>query len=241
MYTGQAYFSRTGLYHHGTWFYDFATGRFVAQDSYPVSIRDPSSMNLYASARVNPMRYTAPLGYLSMANRYDFGGTTGNVVISCPSGSTSCQVNPDLTTGTTCTTGGVCTITTTETSGGYTEQISTTSSTLTDNFGDVTSYSATTAMDSTLGGGTRTSTTWTETEDSGTRVVTPPPYMSPAAQFAEANYQMASASDPYKTSACRGACRVEQGVVYYVVGWVTLYFSARAVTDTTMKPIPAGG
>ena len=97
------------------------------------------------------MRYTDPSGHLSMANRYDIGGTTGDVVVSCPSGSTSCQVNPDLTTGTTCT-GGACAITTTSTDDGYTGQLSTSTGSKTSSAGVTTIGMATSTLDTRPGG-----------------------------------------------------------------------------------------
>ena len=76
-YTGKPYDAATGLYYMGARYYDPATGRFITQDSYPGSMSDPSSMNLYAYARDNPMRYTDPNGHSYIAeNGWYFSPST---------------------------------------------------------------------------------------------------------------------------------------------------------------------
>ena len=159
-YTGKPYDAATGLYYMGARYYDPATGRFITQDSYPGSMSDPSSMNLYAYARDNPMRYTDPSGHLSMVNRYDFGGTTDPTY--------------RIITGTTCS-GAACTVTTTATYDGYASTISTAISSFTSaavgptRASVITTTSFTTTMtDTNPGGSTRTTSSTSKTTSTDT-------------------------------------------------------------------------
>jgi RHS repeat-associated protein len=62
MYTGKPYDAATGLYYYGARFYDPTTGRFVTEDSNNGMLSDPMSLNRYAYARDNPMKYEDPSG-----------------------------------------------------------------------------------------------------------------------------------------------------------------------------------
>ncbi len=109
MYTGQPYDSATGLYSFGARFYDPTTGRFITQDSCAGSLEDPLSLDRYAYARENPERYT------------DANGHTFQVMVDAGGNDPNAQTTSNCVNG-------VCTVTTTEQDGIYTEAIVTTTS-----------------------------------------------------------------------------------------------------------------
>jgi RHS repeat-associated protein len=57
LYTGKLLDVVTGLYYFGSRFYDEAVGRFITEDSSSGGREDPLSLNRYAYARENPMRF----------------------------------------------------------------------------------------------------------------------------------------------------------------------------------------
>jgi RHS repeat-associated protein len=109
-YTGKMYDGVTGLYYFNARWYDASTGRLITQDSYPGSRTDPLSLNRYVYARDDPERYVDPTGH-------------GMHIMITDGGSD--DPSDQIKTTSSCV-GGVCTNTTTEVSGGYYSQISTT-------------------------------------------------------------------------------------------------------------------
>ncbi|MGD0476935.1 MAG: RHS repeat-associated core domain-containing protein [Nitrososphaerales archaeon] len=71
MYTDKPYDSVTGLYYYGARFYDPATGRFITQDSYTGTTRDPVTQNRYIYASDNPMKLIDSNGHSGQP--MDFG------------------------------------------------------------------------------------------------------------------------------------------------------------------------
>ena len=62
-YTGQERDPSTGLYFYNARYYDPVLGRFLSPDTLVQSPGDPQSLNRYAYARNNPLRYTDPSGH----------------------------------------------------------------------------------------------------------------------------------------------------------------------------------
>ncbi|HEY6871380.1 MAG TPA: SpvB/TcaC N-terminal domain-containing protein [Geobacteraceae bacterium] len=62
-YTGQELDYETGLYNYGARLYDPTAGRFVTPDSIVPDFANPQSLNRYAYALNNPMRYIDPTGH----------------------------------------------------------------------------------------------------------------------------------------------------------------------------------
>ena len=62
-YTGQMYDRRTGLYYYNARFYDPEDGRFVSQDTYRGTTKNPSSLHLYTYCYNNPVGNTDPSGH----------------------------------------------------------------------------------------------------------------------------------------------------------------------------------
>src|SRR3989442_4562369 len=73
LYAGKIYNGSTGFYYFGARYYDPTTGRFVIQDSYSGARADPQSLNRYAYARGNPMKFTDPNGHLYVGRYLDDG------------------------------------------------------------------------------------------------------------------------------------------------------------------------
>ena len=65
-YAGQEYDTDTGLSYMNARYYNGKTGRFMSQDPIFISVgfdlSDPQSLNSYAYARNNPLRYIDPNG-----------------------------------------------------------------------------------------------------------------------------------------------------------------------------------
>ena len=58
-YTGHELDAETGLLYFGARYYDPTTGNFIAQDSYTGQSNNPPSLNRYAYAFGNPLRYVS--------------------------------------------------------------------------------------------------------------------------------------------------------------------------------------
>ena len=143
MYTGKPFDSATGLYYYGARYYDPTTGRFVTEDTYGGRMTDPQSMDRYVYARDNPMRYNDPSGHSYNGRMFtDFD-------------------DPYVTQSTSCV-NGVCTVTMTESYGGYTSSISTTMGIYTSG-GTSTAWWGTTMTDTNPGGSTRTRSAYSQT------------------------------------------------------------------------------
>jgi RHS repeat-associated protein len=81
-YTGQLHDTVTGLYPFGARLYDPNVGRFITQDPLLGSPRDPQSLNRYAYARNNPLRYTDRngLSFTTSSLLARLGPTAANIV-----------------------------------------------------------------------------------------------------------------------------------------------------------------
>ncbi len=67
MYVGEEYNANTGLYYLRARYMNPSTGTFTTMDSYQGSIYEPVSLHKYAYANANPVTYTDPSGYFSIA------------------------------------------------------------------------------------------------------------------------------------------------------------------------------
>ena len=67
LYTGEQYNANTGLYYLRARYMDPSTGTFISMDSYQGSLYDPVSLHKYLYANANPVMYTDPTGYFSLA------------------------------------------------------------------------------------------------------------------------------------------------------------------------------
>ena len=67
LYTGEQYNANTGLYYLRARYMDPSTGTFISMDSYQGSLYDPVSLHKYLYANANPVMYTDPSGYFSLA------------------------------------------------------------------------------------------------------------------------------------------------------------------------------
>lgn len=67
LYTGEQYNANTGLYYLRARYMNPDTGTFISMDSYPGSTGDPVSLHKYLYANANPVMYTDPSGYFSLA------------------------------------------------------------------------------------------------------------------------------------------------------------------------------
>lgn len=67
LYTGEQYNANTGLYYLRARYMDPSTGTFISMDSYQGSLYDPVSLHKYLYANANPVKYTDPTGYFSLA------------------------------------------------------------------------------------------------------------------------------------------------------------------------------
>ena len=68
LYTGEQYNETTGLYYLRARYMDPSTGMFISMDTYPGSTYDPVSLHRYLYANANPVMYTDPTGYFSLAD-----------------------------------------------------------------------------------------------------------------------------------------------------------------------------
>ena len=67
LYTGEQYNANTGLYYLRARYMNPSTGTFISMDSYQGSIYDPVTLHKYLYANANPVMYTDPSGYFSLA------------------------------------------------------------------------------------------------------------------------------------------------------------------------------
>lgn len=67
LYTGEQYNANTGLYYLRARYMDPSTGTFISMDSYQGSLYDSVSLHKYLYANANPVKYTDPTGYFSLA------------------------------------------------------------------------------------------------------------------------------------------------------------------------------
>ena len=67
LYTGEQYNEATGLYYLRARYMNPETGTFISMDSYAGSLDNPVSLHKYLYANANPVMYTAPTGYFSLA------------------------------------------------------------------------------------------------------------------------------------------------------------------------------
>lgn len=67
LYTGEQYNANTGLYYLRARYMNPSTGTFISMDSYQGSVYDPVSLHKYLYANANPVMYTDPSGYFSLA------------------------------------------------------------------------------------------------------------------------------------------------------------------------------
>ena len=67
-YCGEQFDSTTGLYYLRARYMDTNTGRFTSQDTYAGSTADPTSLHKYLYANSNPVMYSDPSGYFSLAS-----------------------------------------------------------------------------------------------------------------------------------------------------------------------------
>ena len=71
-YTGQELDYETGLYNFGARFYDPEVGRFITPDSVVPNPSNPQSLNRYAYALNNPMRFVDPTGHYYEDSGFDW-------------------------------------------------------------------------------------------------------------------------------------------------------------------------
>ena len=76
-YCGEQFDETTGLYYLRARYMDTSTGRFISQDSYSGSISEPVSLHKYLYANANPVTYSDPSGYMSMAGLAVRGAVIG--------------------------------------------------------------------------------------------------------------------------------------------------------------------
>jgi RHS repeat-associated protein len=67
LYNEQQYDESTGLYYLRARYMNPSTGRFISADTYPGSINDPVSLHKYLYANGNPVMFSDPTGYKSLA------------------------------------------------------------------------------------------------------------------------------------------------------------------------------
>ena len=67
LYTGEQYNEATGLYYLRARYMNPETGTFISMDSYAGSLDNPASLHKYLYANANPVMYTDPTGYFSLA------------------------------------------------------------------------------------------------------------------------------------------------------------------------------
>ena len=67
LYTGEQYNAATGLYYLRARYMNPETGTFTSMDSYAGTLDNPVSLHKYLYANANPVMYTDPSGYFSLA------------------------------------------------------------------------------------------------------------------------------------------------------------------------------
>jgi len=78
-YTGQELDTSTGLYYYGARYYDSSGMRFISADSIVSNLGDPQTLNHYAYARGNPVKYVDPDGHAFTLPEIIYGGIAGAV------------------------------------------------------------------------------------------------------------------------------------------------------------------
>lgn len=73
-YTGQKIDSSDGLMYYGARYYDAQVGRFISADTIVPSAGNPQSLNRYAYALNNPLRYTDPSGHMETCGQGELCG-----------------------------------------------------------------------------------------------------------------------------------------------------------------------
>lgn len=89
LYTGEQYNANTGLYYLRARYMNPSTGTFISMDSYHGSIYDPVSLHKYLYANANPVMYTDPIGYFSLAEC----SVTCSIQSEMSSYQTACLIN----------------------------------------------------------------------------------------------------------------------------------------------------
>ena len=84
-YCGEQFDETTGLYYLRARYMDTSTGRFISQDTYQGTINDPVSLHKYLYANSNPVTYSDPSGYMSMAGLAVRGALSGLIVLNAVS------------------------------------------------------------------------------------------------------------------------------------------------------------
>ncbi len=79
LYTGEQYDANAGFYYLRARYMNPATGRFFTMDSYEGSVFDPVSIHKYLYANVNPVMYSDPSGYFSLAEISTVQSMTGTL------------------------------------------------------------------------------------------------------------------------------------------------------------------
>lgn len=68
LYCGEQFDSATGLYYLRARYMNPSTGTFITQDTYAGTIFDPASLHKYLYANANPVMYSDPSGYFTLAD-----------------------------------------------------------------------------------------------------------------------------------------------------------------------------
>ena len=77
LFAGEQFNPVTGLYYLRARYMDTSTGRFISQDTYQGDINDPVSLHKYLYANANPVTYSDPSGYKSVAEMAVVGAAIG--------------------------------------------------------------------------------------------------------------------------------------------------------------------
>lgn len=77
-FTGQE-LDGSNLYYYGARYYDPVTMRFISADSIVSNLADPQTLNHYAYARGNPVKYVDPDGHVFFIPEMIYGGIAGAV------------------------------------------------------------------------------------------------------------------------------------------------------------------
>ena len=77
LYNQEQYDANTGLYYLRARYMNPSTGRFISMDAYSGSIYDSMSLHKYLYANGNPVMYSDPTGYMSLAEMAASAGIIG--------------------------------------------------------------------------------------------------------------------------------------------------------------------